>query len=67
MCSSKVVEIYAKVEQWSDVRCRLKLHDGTCFKIVSCKAEIEDAIAKNCRPRLYKEVLCVGCCCCPSI
>jgi hypothetical protein len=45
------------------------------FDIVSCcaghllelQAEIADAIAKNCRPRLYKEVLCIGCCCGPRI
>jgi hypothetical protein len=35
--------------------------------VLELQAEIADAIAKICRPRLYKEVLCIGCCCCPRI
>jgi hypothetical protein len=41
---------------------------STCAgHVPQSQAEIADAIAKNCRPRLYKEVLCVGWCCCPRI
>jgi hypothetical protein len=49
-------------------RCNICYSLGCCAgHVLELQAGIADAIAKNCKPRLCKEVLCIGCCCCPSI
>jgi hypothetical protein len=35
--------------------------------VLQLHAEIADEISKNCRPRFYKKVFCIVCCCCPRI